>query len=102
MLDKTGGSSAPNQGAKAYSYAELVSATNNFKSRIGSGGFGPVFWGKLATGQEVAVKVSDANSRQGAQEFNTEVGFGDLGIFPIFTFAKVRNFGQITTYENMW
>lgn len=78
MLDKTGGSSAPKQGAKAYSYAELASATNNFKSKIGAGGFGPVFWGKLATGQEVAVKVSDVNSRQGAQEFNNEVGFGFL------------------------
>ena len=76
MLDTTGGSSAPNQGAKAYSYPELVSATNNFKSKIGEGGFGAVFLGKLANGQEVAVKVSDPNSRQGAQEFNNEVGFG--------------------------
>lgn len=35
-----------------------------------------MFLGKLANGQEVAVKVSDANSRQGAQEFNNEVGLG--------------------------
>lgn len=95
MLDKTGGSNAPKQGAKAYSLAELASATNTFKSKIGEGGFGPVFLGKLADGQEVAVKVSDANSRQGTQEFNNEVGLG-FWVVSNLHFC-MRNFGQITT-----
>ncbi len=60
------------QGAKPYSIAELTSATQNFNKKIGEGGFGPVYYGKLGA-REVAVKVSDANSRQGVNEFNNEV-----------------------------
>lgn len=61
------------QGAKPFSHAEIKAATSNFSTQIGAGGFGPVYYGKLANGREVAVKVSDMNSRQGAAEFNNEV-----------------------------
>lgn len=61
------------QGAKPYSLAEITRATEDFNKKIGEGGFGPVYYGKLATGKEVAVKVSDGNSRQGVNEFNNEV-----------------------------
>ncbi len=60
-------------GAKAYSYQEVVAATENFKKEIGRGGFGPVFYGKLSKGQEVAIKVLDIASRQGSTEFFNEV-----------------------------
>lgn len=60
------------QGAKAYSFAELTFATQNFSKKIGEGGFGPVYYGKVG-GQEVVVKVLDANSQQGVNEFNNEV-----------------------------
>jgi hypothetical protein len=63
-------------GAKAYTLAEVTVATNNFNKEIGRGGFGPVFYGTLSDGQEVAVKVSDAASRyggQGEKEFFNEV-----------------------------
>ena len=64
-------------GAKAYTLAEVVAATSNFKTQIGKGGFGPVFYGKFPDGQEVAVKVSDARFGQeqslGVQEFLNEV-----------------------------
>ena len=62
-----------NQGAKMYSLAEITAATQNYNRKIGEGGFGPVYYGKLPSGKEVAVKVSDANSRQGVNEFNNEV-----------------------------
>ncbi|XP_024374635.1 probable LRR receptor-like serine/threonine-protein kinase At1g67720 [Physcomitrium patens] len=61
------------QGAKPFSHAEITAATLNFSKQIGAGGFGPVYYGKLANGREVAVKVSDMSSRQGAAEFNNEV-----------------------------
>nr|XP_024397036.1 probable LRR receptor-like serine/threonine-protein kinase At1g67720 [Physcomitrium patens] len=61
------------QGAKPFSHPEIKAATSNFSKQIGSGGFGPVYYGKLANGREVAVKVSDVNSHQGAAEFNNEV-----------------------------
>ncbi|CAK9237925.1 unnamed protein product [Sphagnum troendelagicum] len=60
-------------GANPYSLAEVIIATNNFKIQIGKGGFGPVYYGKLEDGQEVAVKVLDAKSSQGPYEFFNEV-----------------------------
>ena len=60
-------------GVQAYSYQEVVAATENFKKEIGKGGFGPVFYGKLNNRQEVAIKVLDIASRQGSAEFYNEV-----------------------------
>ena len=60
-------------GAQAYSYQEVLAATENFKKEIGRGGFGPVFYGKLNNDQEVAIKVLDIASRQGSDEFFNEV-----------------------------
>ncbi|XP_059660867.1 G-type lectin S-receptor-like serine/threonine-protein kinase At4g27290 [Cornus florida] len=53
----------------------IVNATKNFSSTnmIGEGGFGHVYKGKLATGQEIAVKRLSNNSGQGLQEFTNEV-----------------------------
>jgi hypothetical protein len=60
-------------GAKTYSLAEVVVATNNFKTMIGKGGFGPVYYGKLEDGQDVAIKELDVKSTQGPSEFFNEV-----------------------------
>ncbi|KAF3335333.1 LRR receptor-like serine/threonine-protein kinase [Carex littledalei] len=69
----TGFSSEKN--IKLFSYNELRSATDNFHRdhKIGRGGFGTVYKGTLRTGQEVAVKVLSAESRQGIREFLTEI-----------------------------
>ncbi|KAF8023930.1 hypothetical protein BT93_F1204 [Corymbia citriodora subsp. variegata] len=58
-----------------YERAALVSATNNFsdENMIGAGGFGPVYKGKLQTGQLVAVKRLSKSSKQGLEEFKNEV-----------------------------
>ncbi|KAH9532379.1 hypothetical protein CY35_19G090200 [Sphagnum magellanicum] len=61
------------QGAKFYSLAEVTVASDNFKTMIGKGGFGPVYYGKLEDGQEVAIKVLDVKSTQGPSEFFNEV-----------------------------
>ncbi|XP_073012300.1 putative serine/threonine-protein kinase isoform X1 [Typha latifolia] len=60
---------------KLFSYGELKSATDNFHqgNKIGRGGFGTVYKGTLRSGQEVAVKVLSAESRQGVKEFLTEI-----------------------------
>ncbi len=60
-------------GANPYSLAEVATATNNFKIQIGKGGFGPVYYGKLEDGKEVAIKVLDVKSSQGPSEFFNEV-----------------------------
>ncbi|XP_078176538.1 putative serine/threonine-protein kinase [Carex rostrata] len=69
----TGFSSEKN--IKLFSYNELRSATDNFHrdNKIGRGGFGTVYKGTLRSGQEVAVKVLAAESRQGIREFLTEI-----------------------------
>ncbi|OAY86025.1 putative LRR receptor-like serine/threonine-protein kinase, partial [Ananas comosus] len=55
------------------SLAEIEEATCNFSKQIGQGSFGPVFYGKLKDGKEVAVKVSADASFHGTQQFNNEV-----------------------------
>ncbi len=60
-------------GAKTYSLVEVVVATNNFKTMIGKGGFGPVYYGKLEDGEDVAIKELDVKSTQGPSEFFNEV-----------------------------
>ncbi|KAF2310911.1 hypothetical protein GH714_018377 [Hevea brasiliensis] len=49
-------------------------ATRNFSSenRLGEGGYGPVYKGKLARGQEIAVKRLSKTSHQGLKEFKNE------------------------------
>ncbi|TKW17148.1 hypothetical protein SEVIR_5G346800v4 [Setaria viridis] len=53
----------------------VLTATDNFAlhNKIGEGGFGPVYMGKLEDGQEVAVKRLSRRSMQGAVEFKNEV-----------------------------
>ncbi|KAI6704878.1 hypothetical protein NL676_007840 [Syzygium grande] len=53
----------------------IKAGTDNFAStnKLGQGGFGPVYKGHLASGQEIAVKRLSKNSRQGSQEFKNEV-----------------------------
>ncbi|XP_057959347.1 G-type lectin S-receptor-like serine/threonine-protein kinase At4g27290 isoform X2 [Malania oleifera] len=55
--------------------ATVTSSTNNFSddSKLGEGGFGPVYKGTLADGQEIAVKRLSKNSGQGLKEFKNEV-----------------------------
>ncbi|KAJ4765755.1 Serine/threonine-protein kinase [Rhynchospora pubera] len=54
---------------------ESTRATNNFGSsnKLGEGGFGLVYKGKLPGGEEIAVKRLSATSRQGIEEFKNEV-----------------------------
>ncbi|KAI3466618.1 hypothetical protein Pfo_023281 [Paulownia fortunei] len=58
-----------------YSFEMLASATNNFdlSNKLGMGGFGPVYMGKLANGNKIAVKRLSAASGQGFDEFMNEV-----------------------------
>ncbi|XP_019440301.1 PREDICTED: G-type lectin S-receptor-like serine/threonine-protein kinase At1g11300 isoform X1 [Lupinus angustifolius] len=53
----------------------LALATNNFDSsnKLGQGGFGPVYKGKLKDGREIAVKRLSKASGQGLEEFMNEV-----------------------------
>ncbi|CAH9133658.1 unnamed protein product [Cuscuta epithymum] len=58
-----------------YDFITIKNATENFSDecKIGQGGFGAVYKGKLDNGLEVAVKRLSQASNQGNQEFKTEV-----------------------------
>ncbi|XP_017978700.1 PREDICTED: G-type lectin S-receptor-like serine/threonine-protein kinase At4g27290 [Theobroma cacao] len=58
-----------------FSLATVLTATDNFccENKLGEGGFGPVYKGILAEGQEIAVKRLSETSRQGISEFKNEV-----------------------------
>ncbi|XP_059462180.1 G-type lectin S-receptor-like serine/threonine-protein kinase At1g11330 isoform X2 [Corylus avellana] len=66
-------SNAPN--LQEFSYATIKAATKNFSSenKLGEGGYGPVYKGKLRKGQEIAVKRLSRTSNQGLEEFKNEV-----------------------------
>ncbi|XP_059431427.1 G-type lectin S-receptor-like serine/threonine-protein kinase CES101 isoform X2 [Corylus avellana] len=63
------------QDLKVFSFASVVAATNNFsiENKLGQGGFGPVYKGKLPEGQEIAVKRLLSSSGQGLVEFKNEL-----------------------------
>ncbi|ERM94075.1 hypothetical protein AMTRI_Chr04g188080 [Amborella trichopoda] len=62
------------QEQKVFSFEALASATRYFhpENKLGEGGFGPVYKGKLDDGREIAVKKLSKSSRQGKREFVNE------------------------------
>ncbi|XP_022966534.1 G-type lectin S-receptor-like serine/threonine-protein kinase At5g35370 [Cucurbita maxima] len=56
-----------------YGYDEIVTATDNFKTQIGSGGFGTVFKGTLPDESVVAVKKISSQGAQGRVNFCAEI-----------------------------
>ncbi|KAL3533155.1 hypothetical protein ACH5RR_006676 [Cinchona calisaya] len=59
----------------AFTFVQLKAATKSFseENKLGEGGFGPVYKGKLMDGQEIAVKRLSGTSKQGSEEFKTEI-----------------------------
>ncbi|KAJ7959318.1 putative Kinase [Quillaja saponaria] len=55
-----------------YSYSQIRKMTKTFKERLGQGGFGTVYKGKLRSGQLVAVKILGKSQTNG-QDFISEV-----------------------------
>ncbi|KAL9366227.1 hypothetical protein Peur_037426 [Populus x canadensis] len=63
------------QNVRCYTYRELRNATEGFSTanKIGEGGFGSVYKGRLKHGKIAAIKVLSAESRQGVEEFLAEI-----------------------------
>ncbi|XXG57278.1 hypothetical protein AAC387_Pa03g4479 [Persea americana] len=65
---------------RRFTYAQVITMTNNFKRSIGKGGFGTVYHGQMLDGTQVAVKMLSQQSVkllshtcQGPDEFQNEV-----------------------------
>ncbi|XP_040385849.1 cysteine-rich receptor-like protein kinase 15 [Oryza brachyantha] len=58
-----------------FKFSKIKSATGNFseQNKLGEGGFGPVYKGRLTTNQDIAVKRLSPNSIQGFKEFKNEI-----------------------------
>lgn len=63
------------KGMKAFTLKELAKATKSFSKamEVGQGGYGKVYRGVLGDGKVVAIKRAKEGSRQGAEEFYTEL-----------------------------
>ncbi|KAL5989737.1 hypothetical protein ACLOJK_010631 [Asimina triloba] len=88
---------------KRFSYEELCVATEDFKDRLGGGGFGSVFRGALEDGTRIAVKRLD-NRGQGMKEFLAEVE--TMGNIHHFNLVRLIGFCseescQLLVYEFM-
>ncbi|KAG0451715.1 hypothetical protein HPP92_026074 [Vanilla planifolia] len=88
-------------------YADLVTATDNFSTKIGSGGFGEVFKGVLPDNTEVAVKRISAGvggSVRIKREFCTEIAV--IGSIHHINLVRLRGFcaenrRRLLVYEYM-
>ncbi|PON86951.1 Serine/threonine protein kinase [Trema orientale] len=58
---------------RRYSYSDIKKMTNSFTEKLGQGGFGDVYKGKLDDGCLVAVKVLNQSKGEDGQEFINEV-----------------------------
>ncbi|KAL8045124.1 hypothetical protein ABFX02_08G092600 [Erythranthe guttata] len=91
-----------------YGYSTIKAATNDFSdhNKLGQGGFGDVYKGKLPNDQEIAVKRLSKNSGQGDVEFKNEIlllaklqhrnlvrllGFSIQGTEKLLVYEFVRN-----------
>ncbi|WRX28914.1 hypothetical protein QQP08_021401 [Theobroma cacao] len=55
-----------------YSYSEIKRITDDFKNKLGQGGYGSMFKGKLLSGQLITIKLLNKSKANG-QDFIKEV-----------------------------
>ncbi|GLJ32954.1 hypothetical protein SUGI_0663620 [Cryptomeria japonica] len=79
----------PSYFLRMFSYIELKIATRNFRSKLGSRGFGTVFKGYLIDGTLVAVKKMEG-SRQDEKQFRAEIS--SLGKIQHKNLVRLRGF----------
>ncbi|XP_061357903.1 G-type lectin S-receptor-like serine/threonine-protein kinase At4g03230 [Gastrolobium bilobum] len=77
LIDMEGLQEQDNEGIEVpyFDFESILVATDHFSeaNKLGKGGYGPVYKGKLQGGQDIAVKRLSSVSSQGLQEFKNEV-----------------------------
>ncbi|XP_065023121.1 G-type lectin S-receptor-like serine/threonine-protein kinase At5g35370 [Musa acuminata AAA Group] len=87
-----------------FTFKELEAATNYFRNKIGSGGFGAVYKGELPDRTTVAVKRIESAGLQGRKEFCTEIAI--IGNIRHVNLVRLRGFcaqgnRRLLVYEYM-
>ncbi|KAL7249923.1 hypothetical protein ACSBR1_011998 [Camellia fascicularis] len=87
----------------AFRYKDVQRATKNFKEKMGAGGFGSVFKGKLPDSTTIAVKKLDSVN-QGEKQFRAEVS--TLGTIQHVNLVRLHGFcsegkKKLLVYEYM-
>lgn len=87
-----------------FTYEELEEITDNFRSKIGAGGFGTVYKGELSDNSLVAVKKIEGVGVQGRKEFCTEIAV--IGNIRHINLVRLRGFcaqgsKRLLVYEYM-
>lgn len=86
-----------------YTYAEVKKMTGGFKDKLGQGGFGSVFKGKLRSGNFVAVKVLTMAKGNGQDFINEVATMGRIhhaNVMPLIGFC-VEGSKQALVYDFM-
>ncbi|XP_058759729.1 cysteine-rich receptor-like protein kinase 10 [Vicia villosa] len=87
-----------------FGYLTIKVATNNFskENKLGEGGFGTVYKGKLRKGHEIAVKRLSKTSNQGLEEFKNEITLTarlqHVNLVRLFGYCTKRN-EKLLVYE---
>ncbi|KAI7726986.1 hypothetical protein M8C21_011411 [Ambrosia artemisiifolia] len=63
---------------KRYKYSDVKKMTNSFQVKLGGGGFGIVYRGKLSDGRLVAVKVLNSSKASGKEFINEVASIGRI------------------------
>lgn len=73
--EEFGGTGTSTVDIKLFPLSTIILATDNFSldHKVGQGGFGSVYKGRLRSGQDIAVKRLSNTSGQGMEEFKNEV-----------------------------
>ncbi|PIA51448.1 hypothetical protein AQUCO_01100348v1 [Aquilegia coerulea] len=84
--------------------SDLEEATQNFSKNIGKGSFGPVYYGRMKDGREVAVKIMAEASSHGEHQFLNEVALlsriHHKHLVPLIGYCKESD-QRILVYEYM-
>ncbi|MBA0822997.1 hypothetical protein Goarm_019757, partial [Gossypium armourianum] len=74
-VDQENGNEITTMESLQFDFSTIEAATNKFSvdNKLGEGGFGPVYKGKLPNGQQIAVKRLAVSSSQGLEEYKNEV-----------------------------
>ncbi|GMN65097.1 hypothetical protein TIFTF001_034169 [Ficus carica] len=75
MIDETDRNQDEELELPLFNLSSITTATQNFSvdNKLGEGGFGPVYRGKLEDGREIAVKRLSISSGQGLEELKNEI-----------------------------